>query len=241
MLDLSRRVLRPELLDRSDLPDADARQSLLDLRRVNRWFGARRLLLSALARQVARHQLNEFTVLDVASGSADHPLAIVQWAQRRGLRARVFALEYQHRNLRLFRRELAATPQLHLFCADAFRAPVRPGAFDFVTCCHFLHHLTEEQAAALLYDMSKWARRALIVSDLERHALAYHFFSLFSRCFVHSYVSRADGLTSLAQSFRKPELERIAAQAGLRRFKVERHWPYHLMLVGEGGDARCRP
>jgi ubiquinone/menaquinone biosynthesis C-methylase UbiE len=236
--DLSRRVLRDELLDRSDLPDEDARRSLLDLRRVNRWFGARKLLLNTLAKEVARHQLTEFSVLDIASGSADHPLAIIHWAQHRGLRASVFALEYQHRNLRLFRDELSATPHLHPFCADAFHAPVRDGAFDFVTCCHFLHHLTEDRAAALLASMSRWARRAVIVSDLERHAVPYQFFSIFSRFFVRSYVSRADGLTSLAQSFRKPELERIAARAGLAHVTVERHWPFHLLLESAAGDAR---
>jgi SAM-dependent methyltransferase len=235
--DFTARTLRPELLDNGRLPDEEVRRSLLDLRRINRHFGARRIVIETLAEEVARDRLTEFSVLDIASGSGDLPLAVIEWARSCGLSPQVFALEYQHRHLRLFRDELlpnpgSTTPRLHPFCADAFHAPVPDGAFDFVTCCHFLHHLTDEDAAILLASMARWARRAVIVSDLERAALPYYFLQLLGLLIKTSYISRVDGLTSIAQAFRKPELEALARKAGLARYTVERRWPFHLLLVG---------
>ncbi|MBI3895297.1 MAG: methyltransferase domain-containing protein [Acidobacteria bacterium] len=235
MHDFSSRILRPELLDGGQLHDEEVRRTLLDLRWINRYFGTRKVLLRALASEISRRGLTEFTVLDVASGSCDLPIAVIHWAQRRKLKTQVFALEYQHRHLGLFRRELMTYRELYPFCADAFRVPLLNPKFDFVICSHFLHHLTEEQAVELLSRMSTWARHVVIVSDHERHPVPYYFFRLFSRLFTTSFVSRTDGLISLAKSFRKDELEKTAERAGLARYRVERHWPFQLILISDSG------
>jgi SAM-dependent methyltransferase len=235
--DFSSRISRPELLDMGCMPDEEARRTLLDIRRINRIFGGRRLLLDALATEVARYRLARFSVLDIASGSCDLPLAILDWAEQRGLEARVFALEYWHRHLALFRNELSAYPNLHPFCADAFRVPLESASFDFVTCCHFFHHLTDVQAAGFLWSMSRWARCAVIISDLERRPVPYYFFRLFSPFFTTSFMSRNDGLISLRRSFRKEELQRTAERAGLEVCRVERRWPFRLLLVAKRNGA----
>lgn len=241
MPDLSSRVPGRELLDEGRLPDEEVRKSLLDLRRINRRFGARAVLLSALAREVSRCRVTRFSVLDIASGSGDLPMAVIEWARSRGLEPTVFALERHHRHLRLFQDELSACPQLFAFSADALAAPVRDDQFDFVMCCHFFHHLSEDEAARLLSNMARWARCAVIVCDLERHPVAYHFFRMFGGFMTSSYVSRVDGLISLGQSFRKPELERIAKRAGLGAYRVERRWPFQLLLVAETTGASSTP
>ena len=215
------------------MPDDEVQRNLLDIRRINRLFGSRRLLLEAIQSQVSRRGLIRFTVLDLASGSCDLPLAILHWAERQGLEAQIFALEYWHRYLAMFQRELAAHPRLHPIAADVFRAPVADHAFDFVVCNHFFHHLTEERAIELLQMMAQWARTAIIVNDLERQAIPYYFFRLFHPFFTTSSMSRVDGLASFRQAFRKEELERVARQAGLENARIERRWLYRLLLVAE--------
>lgn len=233
MADLSTRVRRPELLDEGRMPSQEVRRSLLDLRRINKLFGSRRLLLEALEQQVSRRGLTRFSLLDIASGSCDLPLAVLEYAQAMGFDAQVFAIEYWQRHLAMFQADFEGRSSLHVVCADAFHAPFADGSFDFVTCSLFFHHLSEDRATELLCQMSRWARCALIVSDLERHAVPYYFFKTFSRCFTTSPVSRADGLTSFQQSFRKEELERMAGRAGLASYSVRRRWPFRLLLIGE--------
>jgi len=238
MHDFSTRTDRPELLDIGNVPDTEVRRSLDDLRWINKYSGTRNMLLRALSIQVARHNLTEFSLLDVASGSCDLPSSVIDWTQRRKLKIRVFALEYQHRHLRLFSNELAAYRNLHAFCANALSAPLSKNCVDFVTCSHFIHHLTESQAAQLLWCMHQWARFAVIVTDHERHPVPYYFFRAFSRLFTRSSVTRTDGLISLEKSFTKSELERIAESAGLVTYRVERHWPFQLILIAE---SRAHP
>ena len=228
---LSARVLGTELLDEGAVPSSEVRRSLSDLRRVNRLFGGRKILTATVLAESMRVGLSRISILDIASGSCDLPLAVLDAAQERGLDASAVALEYWHRHLALFRGDWKARPNLQPVCADAFRAPFADKAFDFVTCSLFFHHLTEERAVALLSQMSCWARHAIIVSDLERHPLPYYFFRAFSRFFLASPVSRVDGAISLQQSFRRNELEQIAERAGLENFKVARRWPFRLLLL----------
>lgn len=232
MPDFSSRALRPELLDTGCMPEQDVRRTLLDMRRINRIFGSRRILLETFAMETARRNLTRFTVLDVAAASCDLPIAILDWAGRAGLEAEVFALEYRQSHLALFRNEFARYRGLHPLCADALHAPIRDQSFDFVISCNFFHHLEESRAIELLKAMKQWARQVLIVSDLERHWFPYCFFRLASPFLSTTRMTEIDGAVSIAQSFREPELERIAKAAQLDDFTVERRWPFRLLMVG---------
>ncbi len=231
MPNLSSRCLHRELLDTGEVPDRETFRSLSDMRRINRIFGGRRLLLEGVASAVARSGLRRFSVLDIASGSCDLPLAILDWAERHGFDARVFALEYRHRHLTLFHSELSLHPRLLLICGDALHPPLPDRSFDFITCCNFLHHLAESEAQQLLALMKRLARQAFIISDLERHWFPYSFFRLTSRWFTDTAVSRVDGATSIGQAFQKAEMEQTARGAGIREFVVNRRWPFRLLMV----------
>ena len=230
-MNFSARVLGSELLDQGAMPSTEVRRSLLDLRRANRLFGGRRILTAAVMGEALRLGLSRFSILDIASGSCDLPLALLDAAQQRGLDVNAFALDYWHRHLAMFQSDWKDRPNLQPVCADAFCAPFADRAFDFVTCSLFFHHLTEDRAVALLSQMSRWARHAIIVSDLERHPLPYYLFRAFSRFFTVSPVSRVDGTISMRQSFRRNELERIAARSGMKNYTVVRRWPFRLLLV----------
>src|SRR5258706_16478508 len=103
--DASIRVRNPELLDDGKLCDKEVRRGLSDLRRMNEIFGATRLLLKTLAQEASRHNLKRFDVLDIAAGSCDLPLAILDWAGQNGLDVEVFALDLWHRHLAMFKED----------------------------------------------------------------------------------------------------------------------------------------
>src|ERR1039457_496369 len=69
------------------MPNEEVRKGLLDLRRFNRLFGSKRHLLEALKKEVSARGLTQFSVLDIASGSCDLPVAILDWARQRRLKA----------------------------------------------------------------------------------------------------------------------------------------------------------
>ncbi len=217
---VSQRVHVEEVLDSGSGGEPEVRASLADLRRINRVLGGRRVLLRLLGEHAAG--LREFSVLDVATGSADLPAAVA----RRWPQARIVAIDVHLRHLRE-----ARTNRVRLACADALHPPFAPRSFDFVTVSLFLHHFAEPQAAHLLRSLAMLARRAVIVNDLDRHWLPYYFIHAASPLFARSAITRFDAPASIQRGFAAGELERIARAAGFHHFRARWHVPFRRSLV----------
>src|SRR5262245_42981834 len=87
-----------------DVPLAARAERLADVARLNAVFGGRRLTLRAVRRLVAALPRGRaLTVLDVGTGSADVPRAIVRWARRAGRAVRVLAIDHDADTLAIAR------------------------------------------------------------------------------------------------------------------------------------------
>ncbi len=220
----SRRVHVEELLDAGRAGDPEVQTSLADLRRMNRFLGGRQVLRRLLREQVRRTGLETFSLLDVATGSADLPAAVARWYPQ----ARLVGLDFHLRHLRV-----ADAPGVFLVCGDARRAPFAPGSFDFVAASLFLHHLTEEETPTLLRHLAALARHALLISDLDRHWLPFHFLHWSAPLFARSPITRFDAPASVQRAFGPGELERMAEGVGFRRFRARWHLPFRRSLAIE--------
>jgi ubiquinone/menaquinone biosynthesis C-methylase UbiE len=116
--------------------------------------------------------------------------------------------------------------------ADALRMPFADDAFDYVVCSLFTHHFRDEAVVAVLGEMSRVARRRVYVIDIHRHALAYFLYTTAGRLVLHNPLVREDGALSILRGFLPEELRRLAERAGLAGAKVERRFPYRLVLSG---------
>lgn len=212
------RSIHPERLDSATAEDAAA--NLADLRRINRYLGGHTTLLRAVARLYGPG--DSFSVLDLGAASGDMGHAL----QRRFPRARVVALDASERHLLQARGRRVV--------ADAFRLPVAARQFDIVMCSLFLHHFTNEQITVLLGSMGAVARRAVVVTDLERHTIARAFLPATRWLFRWHALTLHDGPVSVQAGFLPSELRALADAAGLRNAAVRRHVPwFRLSLVWE--------
>lgn len=203
------RIIRPEILD--DLPPAEAAPSLRDLVRINRFLGGHETLLQALATVMGRAET--FSVLDVGAASGDMGEVI----RSNYPNAKITALDYRIHHL-----QQASPPKL---VADAFRLPFRQRAFDIVHCSLFLHHFSDAQVVSLLQAFGEIASRKVVLTDLERHRLAYHFLPATRWLFRWHRATLHDGPISVAAAFTQDELRRLAQQAGLRDVRVTARRP----------------
>ena len=204
------RLIEPEYLD--DAPEEEARQSLHDLVRINRWSGGHRLA-RRLVGQFAT-PADAFTLLDVGSGSGDMGQAIRQGFPH----AVITSLDRDPLHV-----GLAPPPGVR---ADAFSLPFLARSYDFVFCSLFLHHFDDRQIVALLRSFGEIARRAVLAIDLERGPLAWHALSATRRLFHWHPITLHDGPISVQAGFKVDELLRLARDAGLASATVRRHRPW---------------
>jgi hypothetical protein len=209
-----------ELLDDPAADPALVRESLHHIERSNRWFGGRAALRWGVGRALAAVPSgSRLTLLDLGTGSGDLPLDLARWARRRGVELRPLGLERIPAAARAARD--AGVPTL-LGCAGAL--PIRPRSVDLVTISQLLHHLAAEDAVRLLGDATRLARRAVVVADLQRSALARLAFRAGATCLRFDRHTRADGLTSIARGYRRAELAALCAAAGVPAEVAVRPW-----------------
>jgi methyltransferase family protein len=210
------RVIQPELLDDANVEDA--RENLVQLVRINRFFGGHRIFRRIISELVPPG--DSFSMLDIGAASGDmaaqlhltHPNAVVTSLDRK----------YLH---------LAHAPNPKLV-GDAFQLPFPPASFDFVFSSLFLHHFSNEQVAELLGKFKTIARRAVLAIDLERGPIAFHFLPATRWLFGWHPISLHDGPVSVQAAFKKDELLRVARNAGLAKARVTVHRPWaRLSLV----------
>jgi 2-polyprenyl-3-methyl-5-hydroxy-6-metoxy-1,4-benzoquinol methylase len=222
---LAVRRIEPELLD--DTTPDQARRSLHDLVRINTVFGGHSVLKRTLATVLRGDEA--FTMLDVGAASGDMGACVRRWYPR----ATVTSLDYRLEHL------TSAPPQRVV--ADAFAMPFRDSSYDIVHCSLFLHHFENERVIELLRAFRGLARRYVVVTDLERHPLAYYALPLTRWLFRWDAITMHDGPISVAAAFRTEELRRLAELAGASRITVKAHRPaFRLALVYSGCETEPR-
>ncbi len=231
---LPREEAATELLDHPGDGSAELADNLRDLARLNRYFGATRTVLSRLDRLLASADPGaRVWVLDLGTGGADIPVAIVRWARRRGRRLRVLALDRDRAILAHARLAVASYPEITLLQADALALPLREGSVAVAFSTLTLHHLSREEASRLLLAMERVVRLGFFVMDLARSRLAYAGVWLATHLLSQNRMTRHDGPLSVRRAYTLPEVSALAARAGIGRLSLHRPRLFRLLAVRE--------
>jgi ubiquinone/menaquinone biosynthesis C-methylase UbiE len=232
MLWIPERKSLPELLD---LPhDSYARDELegvlKDLTLVNCYFGNDRAVLKHLAAMNAETADEGFTVLDVATGTADIPVTIAKWARQAGIRVGITAVDLDPVSIGFARQRCESYPEITLAVADGFALPFANQRFDYVLCSKTAHHFTDEEVLQMIKEFSRVARRGYVIVDIRRSWIAYILIFLLTRLFSRNRLTRSDGPLSVLKSFTPGELAALASRSGTSVFRVSKE-PYWLMVL----------
>ncbi|MBI4609025.1 MAG: methyltransferase domain-containing protein [Candidatus Rokubacteria bacterium] len=233
MASLPRAADARELLDAPG-PFPGLEENLRDLARLNRLFGGAWLIRAHVARLLEGTPADwPVTILDVGTGGADLPMAVVRWARRSGRPMRVLALDKSHEVLSVARRLAAGYPEIVFLQADGLSLPLKREAVDVVLLSLTLHHVEPAEASALLAELNRTARRGFVVNDLIRNRLAYGLVWLATRIFATSRIARHDGPLSVLRAYTPTEILDLAQRAGLPGIRIVCYpWLARLAVVG---------
>ncbi len=222
-----------ELMDTGQYHPAEITSNLADLRLFNLRFGGVRVMRREIARVLRRDgAARDVTLLDVGTGSADIPAALLRWLERTGIAARAHALDFKQDILTEARRYLGPNaPGLSLMQGEAERLPYRDGSVDLVVSSTFMHHLEQEEARRALAEMRRVARRGVIVVDLRRGAMAFWLVWLLTRLTSRNRITRHDGPLSVRRAYVPAELRAMAEAAGMRGASVRVAGPVRMVLT----------
>lgn len=211
---------RLELLDTHETNQADLAANLADIRVINRLLGdttslthiVHHICKDIIQQQYTTHHMRDIRILDVATGSADIPLAFQRYAHRAGIPIRLFASDILMDVLHEAERHTRGN--VPLICHSALAMPYNDNEMDIVTFSKALHHFTPAEARILLREMVRVARHAVIVCDLNRSWPAYwaaHILGLVLR----SPISRHDGPLSVLRAYTATEVCELASRANM--------------------------
>ena len=208
LLPWSKRSDAGELLD-APVPDlVELRKNLDDIYRLNRLIGATGRLIRRTAELVVGVP-ETIRVLDVGTGSADIPIALVAWARRSGARIRVTAVDHSPQVVAVARERVAGYPEIEVVEGDGASLPFRAGSYHAATCSLTLHHLGEPDSLRLLRNLDRATRHGFVISDLTRGLVAYWSTWVFIHALTRNRLTRHDGPLSVKRAYTAAELRQL--------------------------------
>jgi len=225
-------------LELIDLPpdtysQAEFAGSLADIRKVNRFLGDIRAVCKHFSVRVAGIEaspVRQVKVLDVATGSADIPAAIVRWARRYGINVAVTAVDLNPLAVREACTFANKYPEITVSVADGLSLPFEDGSFDIVVCNKTLHHLGKDDTIRLLKEVNRVTSGGYIIMDLRRSWVAWGLITMITKIFTRNRLTKYDGPMSVLRSYTVPEVDALAESAGLTGHTVVKE-PFWLMVV----------
>ena len=208
-----RRSLEKEMMDLPDQPKELLQQDLRNLK------------------------LARFSLLDVGAGSGDIPARIATRIRKKRIAARLVAIETEPVTVAVAAEKTRDYPEISLVQGDAMALPFRAASFDFVLASQLLHHFSEDNVVTLLRTWSKVARRAIIVSDLVRHPLAYYGIRAITRLFTRNVMTLTDAPLSVWRAFTMAEWRELFRRADVGQFEIFWVFPFRVMALTGRGEA----
>jgi ubiquinone/menaquinone biosynthesis C-methylase UbiE len=224
---LAARQRSDEWMDDPAVDPATLRKSLRFIRRLNSLLGYGRRTLWHLKRFSRNWTPGERIVIaDVATGSA-----VVRWGRSAGFDVRVVAIDLHARTMEFARQWTDEPDRLQFVRGDARHLPLATGGVDYAMCNMFLHHLSDEEAAAAIGELDRVSRRGILLADLIRNRRMYFWTRLAT--LPSPPIIKHDAVASILQCFSRDELVALARRAGVDYARFHVHFGHRFVLAGE--------
>lgn len=216
-----RRIVRPEILDTDQASPEEVRDSLVDLQRINRWFGGTGTMANLIDLVLEQTNAKQLSLLDVASASGDIPHEIQQRLTRRGVRLNYTLLD---RDPAHFAQQGAARVR-----GDALALPFRENSFDLVGCSLFAHHLEPDQIGVFAREALRVSRIALLINDLRRSYL--HLAAIYAGKPLFRRITRHDSVASVMRSYTPDEMRSMLNHGTARQITITNNYLFRMGAI----------
>jgi len=206
---------RPEMVDMSDPDPILLRGEMNNLRKINRRFGGITSVQKEIANLLpAADSDRPLEILDLATGSADVPLALLEGLMRQGRRVHITAVDRNEMVLEEASAFVGGTTGISFVRGNILELNYPNERFDIVLCSLALHHFTRADAVRIIREMDRLSRVGFVVCDLRRCYAALACAWLYTRLTTTNIMTRTDAIASVLASFTKNELRELLIHVG---------------------------
>lgn len=219
-----KRFAIPELLDSDAGTAAEIKTSLSDLDRINRWFGGISTTEALVANVARKLGASTLSLLEVAAGRGGTPEAVRGRMRRSDIQLRVTLLDRAASHL-----AHAGNGNVKV-AGDALALPFADGAFDLVSCCLFVHHLSPDDLVRFVNEGLRVCRAAVLINDIIRHPL--HLGLVYAGTPLYrSRITRHDAPASVRQAYTLEEISDLLKQTKAARVEIKRHFLFRMGVI----------
>lgn len=229
---MDRRSDAVEIMDGAEFSAVELSENFRDIRRVNRLLGGTATVLRHLPALLNRiDPVAPATVLDLATGAGDIPVAIVRYARRERRSVSIVASDFSDEILALARDETSGYSEITLSRQDARAVQFPDNSFDIVLCSLALHHFAPRDAVQVLKEMTRLARVGMIVNDLRRSRPGFAAAWFAARATTRNRLTRNDAPLSVRRAYTPTELTGLLRAAGVHDATISKHLWFRMAAV----------
>jgi len=222
-----------EMIDRPDSDPTVLRDDLKNLRRINRYFGGHSAVRAAILPLIEEVDPSRpVEILDLATGSADHPTMIAKLGRTINRSIRITGVDKNPEMLKIARELTMGFPSITIEHGDITSPAYPDKSFDIVLCSLTLHHFSREDAVGILRHLTRLSRVGFIVNDLNRTWVGAWTTWLFTHVAMRNPMTLNDSYASVMRAFTPAELRAMSKEAGVQHFQIATRPFFRLIMIG---------
>ncbi|QHS63845.1 methyltransferase domain-containing protein [Chitinophaga agri] len=226
------RTLAPEMMDDFQMEGDDLRSTLDEIAYINRLLGGNNITLkgvSSLMEHVAKGK--QVTIADIGCGNGDMLRALAKLARKSKWQVRLLGIDANQFTVDYASTCSAEYPEISYYCMDIMQDRFRSLQYDIALCTLTLHHFEEKQILKLMSLFRRNAALGIVINDLQRSAVAYRLFQVFSWIAGLGKMARVDGLTSILRGFKKNEIKQLSEKLNFNQYTLKWKWAFRYQWI----------
>lgn len=226
----NQRSQQKELLDGTDIPEADLFRNLDELDTINHLLGGYKISFDALKKICKPGQSCQ--LVDIGCGGGDTLKRIQNWQKKNGLDMELAGIDLKKTCIDYCEKKHGQSGIR--FIQDDYRnVATYVVRLDVIHASLFCHHLTEMEIISLIQFCQK-SGATLIINDLHRHPLAYYSIKWLTKLFSNSYLVKNDAPLSVLRGFSKKEWKEMLQKAGITTYSLSWKWAFRHQVIVYG-------
>jgi 2-polyprenyl-3-methyl-5-hydroxy-6-metoxy-1,4-benzoquinol methylase len=228
----SQRTLAPEIMDDFQMEGEALRITLDQIAHVNHLLGGNSITLdgiSMLMEDVPPGK--EVTIADIGCGNGDMLRAVAKMADKKGWRVKLVGVDANEYTVKYAAALSIQYPEITYYCMDILREKFRELQYDIVLCTLTLHHFEDRQIIKLMSLFRRNATIGIVINDLQRSAVAYRLFQLFSWVTGMGKMAKEDGLVSILRGFKRKEIQELSRKLNFKQYTLRWKWAFRYQWI----------